>query len=54
MHPKHTNAKSGVNPAPTAEFAPLAQLGLELTEGPKRGRKRDREEVGTEECKVRL
>lgn len=37
---------SGVNPAPTAEFAPLAQLGTELREVPKRDRKRDREEVG--------
>lgn len=53
-HPKHINIVSGVNPAPTAEFAPLAQLGSELREVPKRSRKREREEFGKEELKVRL
>lgn len=53
-HPKHTNTVLGVNPAPTAEFAPLARLGSELRDAPKRDRKRDREEVGKEEFMVRL
>lgn len=41
-HPKHTNTVLGVNPAPTAEFAPLARLGSELRDAPKRQKKRQR------------